>query len=63
MKKYGTAGQAADNNIIQCMLTACLISKATNRHSEYVILFHGSSGYAKVPRCYFHAYVVCLVYF
>jgi len=34
MKKYGKAGQAADDNIIKYMLIACLIAKATNTHSK-----------------------------
>ena len=38
MGKYGTAGQATDDNIIRCVHIACWIPKATNTHSEYVIL-------------------------
>ena len=38
VKKYGTARQATDYNIIQRMRFACWIPKATNKHSEYVIL-------------------------
>jgi hypothetical protein len=37
MEKYCTAGQAADENIMR-MRTACWIPKATDTHSEYVIL-------------------------
>ena len=37
-KKLGTVVQAAYNNIIRRMLIACQITKATNTHSEYVIL-------------------------
>jgi len=33
-KKYGTAGQAADNNTTWRMRFACWMSKATNTHSE-----------------------------
>ena len=38
------------------MRLACWITKATNRHSEHVILivFHGNNGYAIAP----HSYVV-----
>ena len=32
------AGQATDNDIIQRMRFACCITKATDTHSEYVIL-------------------------
>ena len=38
MEKYCTAGQAADNNVIWHMRFACCITKATDTHSEYVIL-------------------------
>jgi hypothetical protein len=36
--KYGTAGQATDGNIIRRMGIACWIPKATDTHSQYVIL-------------------------
>jgi hypothetical protein len=38
MKKYGTARQATDDNIIWCMHFACWVTKATDTHSEYIIL-------------------------
>ena len=38
MKKCGTARQATDDNIIRRMRFACWITKATDGHSEYVIL-------------------------
>ena len=38
MEKHGTAGQATDDNIIQRMHFACWITKATDTHSQYVIL-------------------------
>jgi hypothetical protein len=37
-KKYGTAGQATDDNKIRRMRFACWITKATDTHSEYVLL-------------------------
>jgi len=37
---------------ISGMCIACCIPKATNTCSEYVILFHGNSGYMNVPKCY-----------
>jgi hypothetical protein len=37
VEKYVTARQATDASIIQRMLFACWITKATNTHSEYVI--------------------------
>jgi hypothetical protein len=36
-KKYCTAGQATDDTVIQCMLFACRISKATDTRSENAI--------------------------
>jgi hypothetical protein len=38
VRKYGTARQATDYNITQRMRFACWITKATDTHSEYVIL-------------------------
>jgi hypothetical protein len=35
--KYGTAGQATDDNITRRMRFACRIIKAIDTHSEYVI--------------------------
>jgi hypothetical protein len=37
-EKYGRVGQATDDNIIRRMRIACWITKATDTHSEYVIL-------------------------
>jgi len=45
--------KSTDENIIRRMRTACWILKATDTHSEYVILlFYRSSGFADAPRCY-----------
>ena len=38
VEKYGTSRQAKDYNIKGCMRLACWITKATETHSEYVIL-------------------------
>ena len=38
VEKYGTTRQATDDNIIRPMRFACGIRKATEKHSEYVIL-------------------------
>ena len=38
VEKCGRAGQAADGNIIRRTRFACWIHKATNTHSEYVII-------------------------
>jgi len=38
VEKYGTVGQATDDNIMRRMRFACRTTKATNTHSEYVVL-------------------------
>ena len=38
MEKYGRARQATDDNRIRRMRYACRITKATDTHSQYVIL-------------------------
>jgi hypothetical protein len=38
VEKYSTARQATDDNRTRSMRIACWITKATNAHSEYVIL-------------------------
>jgi hypothetical protein len=38
VEKYGRARQATDDNIIRRMRFACWITKATDTHSEYLIL-------------------------
>jgi hypothetical protein len=38
VEKHGRARQAAENNIICRVRFACWINKATDTHSEYVIL-------------------------
>jgi hypothetical protein len=38
VEKYGRARHATDDNIIRRMRFAWWIAKATNTHSEYVIL-------------------------
>ena len=38
MGKYGTAGQATDDNIKRRVRITCRINTATNTHSAYVIL-------------------------
>jgi hypothetical protein len=53
-KKYGTPRQATDNNIRRGKDFACLITKVTDKHSEYIIfiVLHGKYGYANAPQCY-----------
>jgi len=38
VEKYGTSTRATDDNIIWRMRFAFWVTKATNTHSEYVIL-------------------------
>ena len=38
MEKYGTAGQATDENTIQRPRCACWVNRATDTHSEYITL-------------------------
>ena len=40
MKKYGTAGEATDENITRRIRTACRITRATDTHPEYAILIN-----------------------
>jgi len=38
VEKYGKAGQGTDGNIIRGKRFECYINKATDTHSEYVII-------------------------
>jgi hypothetical protein len=63
VEKYGTAREATNDNIIRHMCFGCQITKATDTHSEYVILivFHGNSGYMNAPHCYVCMYIAYLI--
>ena len=53
--KYGTAGQATDDNVIWHMHIAFLMTKPTGTHIRnvhYLLLFRCNSGYGKAPYCY-----------
>jgi hypothetical protein len=53
--KYGTVGQATDDNVIWHMHIAFLMTKATDTHIQnvqYLLLFRSNSGYTKAPYCY-----------
>jgi hypothetical protein len=55
MKKYGTARQATDDNIIRCICIACWITErlqTQTQNMEFSMLFHGKNGYTNVPHCY-----------
>ena len=49
--KKGTANQTTENNIIRHMRTACWKTKATDNHSEYVILTAFSKATAVTRTC------------
>jgi hypothetical protein len=61
VKKYGTAKQTTDDNIMQHIYFECWITKATDTHSEYVIL-NGFSTAKMVTRTCLSVtlYVFCL---
>ena len=59
MEKYGKARQVTDDCILRHMHIACWITKATDTHSECVILpaLPLQHGYASAPHCYIYAYI------
>jgi hypothetical protein len=63
MEKYGTVCHATDDIITRHVHFACCIPKATDKHSEYVILitFHGNKGLANEPLCLYVNYLLCYV--
>ena len=63
MEQCGRAGQATDDNIIRRMRSACWIPKATNTHSEYVILiaFPRQQWLRERALLLRYSYVACLV--
>jgi hypothetical protein len=62
-KKYGTARQATDDNIIRRMRFACWIAKATDTHSQYVILiaFTRQQWLRERALMLRYTYIACLV--
>ena len=63
MEKYGTARQATDDNITRRMRFACCITKATDTHSEYVILIACPQQQWLRERSFVTLYVHCRVEF
>jgi hypothetical protein len=63
VEKCGRARQATDDNIIRRMRIACWITKATDRHSEYVILiaFRRQQWLRERASMLRYTYIVCLV--
>jgi hypothetical protein len=64
VEKYGTARQATGGDTIRPMRVACWIPKATNTHSEYVIIVsHCNNGCRKARQFYvFATFPVLLSY-
>jgi hypothetical protein len=61
VEKYGTAGQATDESIIgECALRVGL-KKATNSHSEYVLLI--AFPRAKIIKRIYVEYKMCVFFF
>jgi hypothetical protein len=63
VEKYDKVRQATDENIIQRMRFACWITKATDIHSEYVILiaFTRQQWLRERATMLHYTYIVCLV--
>jgi hypothetical protein len=63
MEKYAKARQARDDNIRRTC-NALWVTKATDVHSEYVILFfHGNNSYANAPERNVCTNIACPVIF
>ena len=63
MQKYGSARQTTDDNIIRRMRTECWITKATDTHSEYVILIaFPRQQWLRERASVLRLYVYCLTY-
>jgi len=63
MEKYGKARQATDDNIRRTR-NAFWVTKTTDLHSEYVILFfHSNNSYANAPERNVYKYIACPVIF
>ena len=52
MERCGRARRATDDSIIGRMRFACWITKATDTHSEYLLLFDGDCEHASASQCY-----------
>jgi hypothetical protein len=61
VEKYGTAGQATDDNVVRLIRFACRITNATNTQSEYVILIaFARQKLLREQRLKLRLYVECL---
>jgi len=54
VENYGRAGLVTEEDTTLPMRCACWLNRATDSHSEFVImLFHSNEGYANKPHYYF----------
>jgi len=62
VEKYGRARQVTDENMIRRMRVPCRITKATDTHSQCVIIivFINNNGNANVRLCCVCMYIACL---
>jgi hypothetical protein len=64
VEKYGSIGQVTDKNIIWRMRIACWITKATDTHSEFVILIAFPwQQWLRERASMLHLYAHCLFFF
>jgi hypothetical protein len=64
VEKYGRARQATDDNIIRRMRFACWITKATDTHSQHVILIAFLRQWLRErPSILRYTYIACIVDF
>jgi hypothetical protein len=63
VEEYGRARQATDGNITQRMRSACPVTKATDTHSQYVIIiaFPRQQWLSKRASMLRYTYITCIV--
>jgi hypothetical protein len=61
VEKYDTAGEATDDNITWRMRIARLIAKATDTHSEYIVLIAFPRQVCERASMLRYTYTACLV--
>jgi hypothetical protein len=63
VEKYGTARQTTDDNIIRRMRIACWVTKATDTHSQFVILiaFPRQQRLRESASMLRYTYIACIV--
>jgi len=63
VEKYGRAGQTTGGSVVGCMHIACWMTRATDTHSEYVILiaFQRQQWLRERASVLCHMYITCHV--